>query len=664
MLNFLKTKTAKIGGLVVAFAMIATSSASALTQAEATAIITALNLTGSQAAVIQALVSGGSTTSGSYDFGTATMKVGSTGTYVMNLQKFLNVSADGKFGPMTKAAVMSWQASNGLTADGVFGPASRAKATSMGGTTGGTTGSTTSDTTLSGGYGTISTITQLSQYNNEEIGAGQSNVKVAGMKVKASKDGDINLNAIKLTFDSTGNSSGDSDRLADYIDTVSVWAGSTKVGSASASDFGKVSTGIYSKVINLSGAVVKSDKELDLFISVDAISNLDSGDINSDSWTVGIDNVRYVDGSGVTTTDVTSIPAAMDYDTAGDGVAMAFVSFSSASDTELEINLSSDTPAIQVAIVSTTGQKNNVELLKGTFKVEGSSDVWIDEIPFLFTTNATDVDQVAPTVTLTIDGKEFSESVGSAVGTTEVVTFDDLDLTLDAGKTYTFTVSADEVNDIETTYFDEGDYLKAELDSTRRALIVAENEQGDSLTDGTEMTGVALGNIQYFYSVAPKVEVVSTSIAPNDNGSSAPTSATAKIKLKITAQGGTVYLNGDDESTAAKELITLTYDGGDATTSVASYSYTTSGTYTTTNGGADNEYYTLNQGDTMYVEVQAVVSRGAGGTATLLTGLKGTAILFGTATTDDTSRSVNSLSFSTLTDVLKSGMTSLSRTSA
>jgi hypothetical protein len=57
-----------------------------------------------------------------------TLKIGATGTDVKTLQSFLGVTADGSFGPMTKAKVAEWQKVNGLTQDGIFGPASLQKA--------------------------------------------------------------------------------------------------------------------------------------------------------------------------------------------------------------------------------------------------------------------------------------------------------------------------------------------------------------------------------------------------------------------------------------------------------------------------------------------------------------------------------------------------------
>ena len=58
---------------------------------------------------------------------TMTLKLGSHGAEVMCLQTALGgLTADGSFGPKTKAAVMSFQSKGGLVADGVFGPLSRA----------------------------------------------------------------------------------------------------------------------------------------------------------------------------------------------------------------------------------------------------------------------------------------------------------------------------------------------------------------------------------------------------------------------------------------------------------------------------------------------------------------------------------------------------------
>lgn len=56
-----------------------------------------------------------------------TVKKGSTGPNVKLVQEFLNLTADGDFGPGTEAAVKKWQTDNGLTADGVVGSNTFAK---------------------------------------------------------------------------------------------------------------------------------------------------------------------------------------------------------------------------------------------------------------------------------------------------------------------------------------------------------------------------------------------------------------------------------------------------------------------------------------------------------------------------------------------------------
>ena len=50
-----------------------------------------------------------------------TLRKGSTGATVKQLQQFLKISADGDFGPGTENAVKVWQQKNGLTVDGIVG---------------------------------------------------------------------------------------------------------------------------------------------------------------------------------------------------------------------------------------------------------------------------------------------------------------------------------------------------------------------------------------------------------------------------------------------------------------------------------------------------------------------------------------------------------------
>lgn len=56
-----------------------------------------------------------------------TLRLGSRGTAVSDLQQRLELTADGAFGPNTEAAVKAFQTAQGLAADGVVGPQTWAK---------------------------------------------------------------------------------------------------------------------------------------------------------------------------------------------------------------------------------------------------------------------------------------------------------------------------------------------------------------------------------------------------------------------------------------------------------------------------------------------------------------------------------------------------------
>jgi len=464
-------------------------------------------------------------------------------------------------------------------------------------------GATTSTVTgpLAGTSGTISDVNQISSYSNEEVGDGSKDVKVLGFDVKASNDGDISLSSIKLTFDATGN--GHSTRLNDYLTTVKVLNGSTVVATADTEDFTKDTTGRYTKTMSLSNVVVKAKETVKLYVAVTAVSNLDSGDISDDSWTVGINNIRYVDGGGVTTTySASEIAGNIDWTNAGDGVGIAFVSFSSSADTELKISKDNSSPDSQVVKVSADNQTDKVVLLKGKMQLKGTSNVWLDEVPFYLTTNATNVDAVASTYYLTIDGKEYSESLGAAVGTTEEIYFDNLDLDINAGSTIAFTLSAD-VNDIDAGTFDEGKTLMAELTSTLRdgSHFIAENAQGDELADSTEKTGSALGEAQAFYSKGIMVTLGSVSASvttAGDAGATTPTSdiGTFKITFSVTAFGDDMRLDDDAaEDTSPYTTVTqLSYSlSGDASVAATTASLTSS-----TGATHDTESYLIEEDQT------------------------------------------------------------------
>lgn len=53
------------------------------------------------------------------------LQQGNQGVDVQHMQRRLGVTADGIFGPQTRAALMAWQRAHGLVPDGLFGPLSQ-----------------------------------------------------------------------------------------------------------------------------------------------------------------------------------------------------------------------------------------------------------------------------------------------------------------------------------------------------------------------------------------------------------------------------------------------------------------------------------------------------------------------------------------------------------
>lgn len=570
---------------------------------------------------------------------TSTLKVGSTGDEVKCLQAAVGVTADGKFGPMTAAAVKLWQTSKSLTADGVFGPLSRAalggsvsgmfpagctsasgfstttgqactsvaantfapagcvsasgfspvtggacyavsaatfpagctSAAGYSSTTGAKCDGTTAETPavvapLAGTDGSISAITTLSQYSSEEVGEGQKDVKVAGFDLETSNDGDIALKSIKLVFDPTGNAAADSSKVTNYYKTVKVWQGTTKIGEAALADFSKNSDNTYSKVVTLTGSIVRSDTTEKFYITVDAATSFDSGDIDSDDWSVGFANIRYEDGSGVVTTDSTTATRAagsIGWDSTGDGMDINAVSFSASSDTELKISTASDSPTEGIVIVSSTGTTDNVVLLKGKLELKGTSKALLDQFPVTFAAVTSNMNVVASNISLVLGTKEFSEPVPSIATTASAsITFDNLNFTIDAGTTIDFKVVA-EIAD--SSDFTEGATLTASVTSTNREAMDVENDEGDQLATG-EKSGTAGGKDQAFRTAGIAVNLISAVGTKTANDTNDLDTGTFVIKFSVKALGENIYVASvaSPDGTMANAY-TLTY-GTTATT--------------------------------------------------------------------------------------------------
>ena len=600
--------------LAVAFGGMA-SSAQALTQAEATTIIQILGLTGSQAAAIQALVSGSSSTTSLCTF-TRNLTIGATGSDVTCLQENLinlgfsiPAGATGYFGTQTRAAVAAWQASKNVSPPvGYFGPISQGAWATMG--TPGTPGTPSTPSGLSGGAGSISDADYISNLNNEQVGEGSNDVEVAGLELEADDGSDIELTAVNLNF-SPGAGVGSND-FDEYADEVSVWVDGKEVARVDADMFRDDQN--FDRTISLSpGGIIRAGKTGDLVVAVSGVNNIDSADAG-DTWNLEFENVRFRDAQGASITD----SATGDINDAT-GRNFTVDTFATANDVELKATSKDNTPE-GVINVHASDDTDGVELLRFTLEAEGG-DIRIQDFPINFatSTNNVDADQtlalIASSVYLKIGSEEWSENGSAAVqglaGAT--VTFDDVDYDIDEGDKVTVIVSAD-INDIDAGTFDEGDQLTASFTADNRGVLTAEDQSGEDLVAG-DKTGTGLGQAVAFYDVGIMVSLVSTSREVTSDADAANTdTGTFTIVFNVEAFDGTVYVSDNTAPTTTTDVYTAIDEteyrltiGGVATALATSISDAIS--YTTSGGASDSTNGNIQLEDGESTEISLIVSR-------------------------------------------------------
>ncbi len=513
---------------------------------------------------------------------TTTLRVGSKGAEVSCLQNALGgVSVDGNFGPMTKTAVMAWQASHGLTADGVFGAMSRAAWMSTSSSNTGTypagctsntgystttgascavsstlpagcmstagyssttgakcDGATTGSTgPLTGGAGDI-TLGALSVYSGEEVGEGDEDVAVMGFDVEADEGSDVEISSVKVEFfQDTG---ADSDKLSDYASEVSIWLNGKMVGSSDVEDFSE-SNDYHSKSISLTGAVVKAGDTEDFVVAVTALDNLDSGDIDTDDWSADLLSVRFEDADGVVTTESGSASG-----TDGAGAFeknFDFGTFATANSVDMKVALNDDEEDVNQAHVidiDTDQDTDDVKVLAFTIEADGDSDLNISEIPATITTTG-EVDEAV----LVSNAQLWHKGVSIATDTIPTggaIVFEDLDIDVKSGDTEEFYITVD-IQDTDGVA-DNGDTVKAELTTVNVDAIEAEDETGEEVVDG-DASGSAVGDAHAVFDAGIMVEFVSATAERTFAGDAAgeDDQGTYIITFDVTSFDGIAYLD-------------------------------------------------------------------------------------------------------------------------
>ncbi len=522
---------------------------------------------------------------------TRDLTVGSTGADVTSLQQWLvskgylmmpSGTAYGYFGLLTKAAVARWQAAVGLPSTGYFGPMSRAKisvtgGTTTGGTTGGNGGSTSGS--LQGGEGSLGNFDQLGGVEST-VDEGENGVKVLGIEFEA-EDSDLSVSRVDVEIDLSGVTGNASSNIEQYIDSVSLWMNGSKIATMDAGA-GDEDDDIFTYRFSGLNGIVREDATATLYVSVDAVSSIDSDEADEDI-TVSIpdDGIRAVDAAGIS-------------DTYGDGYSETFTVGEEEAGA-LTVSESSSNPDARNVQVDEDDNTNGVTML--VFELEAEDqDITVDEIPVTLGVSSGLVQNTFSTVYL-YKGSTLLDSKNVGAGGT-TTTFDDLDLTIDADDTETFTIKAD-INNIGTG-FASGQYASTTISSTNADNIDAEDEAGDSLS-ASDISGSASGEVVTFVTEGIMVTAVSATSVDSALGTSGSEQGDFTIVFDVKAFEADQYIYkgaSNASSTDAGAIYTLYQDGTASTTLVSAGFATDNLEAAGDTSGDSSDYFLVKEGET------------------------------------------------------------------
>jgi hypothetical protein len=198
--------------------------------------------------------------------------------------------------------------------------------------------------------------------------------------------------------------------------------------------------------------------------------------------------------------------------------------------------------------VDDTDDMDDVEVLAFTMEVEGDSDITIDSLPITVNSveaTGNDPDDIISSLSILVDGEEVgteSLSAGDANDSTEVVVFDDLDWTIEAGETVEVIVTADFLSLADD--LDAGDSVSFAFGETETDLATfdAEDESGEDIVDGDVTGSVSSGSFE-LRAAGLMVTFVSAEESVNTDDGADDDTGTFRIRYIVEAFGDTVYVS-------------------------------------------------------------------------------------------------------------------------
>jgi hypothetical protein len=278
--------------------------------------------------------------------------------------------------------------------------------------------------------------------------------------------------------------------------------------------------------------------------------------LGNNTWSVVVDNVRFVDAQGAITTEddegdigLVSSPFSTD-----DGRDFSFETFATAGDIELKLAEAADNPVEGPQLVDDSSDTENIMLLSTMLSAEGS-DVTVREMTVEITASGSlsgsgDVSEQAYQYRLLFNGVEVDSvssddcASGTCDGTGVPISsasylFDDIDYDIAGGASVSVRVMAD-MNNIDGVTFRRLDTLRASIDN---AETDADDQNGDSL--GTaELSGSVVGEEQFFSVEGPyPIFLAATATQVPEDG--APDVGTFVIKMAMVTSEVDAYVQDE-----------------------------------------------------------------------------------------------------------------------
>ncbi len=544
------------------------------------------------------------------DMGMTTLRQGSKSEAVKCLQQTLNakgftVATTGAgsmgmetttFGPATKAAVMSFQASSNLVADGVVGAMTKGALNAAMPTTptnlpegcmstlgfstktglpcstttnlpdGCTstvgfspktgmkcdstittpTPSTTNFTvSVNGTQGDIDTVSSGTPDKTEAL-EGQKAVEVWAADIETEKNGPLMVQTLDVWFGNSDTTS--SYKPWDYFTSIDLMVDGKKVASLDAdasTDWSKnegstsyltsvTSTNEYRLRFSGLNSVLPSGDTTTVSVAVSVANTIDTAD-QSAVWEAVLGDVRIMDETGfVQSYAYTNSTSSQDNFTMG-GADIA----------KLTLTDSTSNPVASVLTVSETANTEGVTVYAFEIEEENDVDANIEEMTFNFVTSATSTNSVYSRAFLyqgsTLVG---TETVGGSTSNT-TVTFDNMNIDLNGDATSQFTVKVDLKDNDTAARYPEGTTITVSATAITAAEDVNGNDEGDmtlSVSGTSETHELRSEGISVTLVGTPTV----TKTTSTDTATTADSSEFV-VKFKVTAFGANMYV---DMSTA------------------------------------------------------------------------------------------------------------------